>query len=76
MYEDSQHANRLACLEHSYTVHNLTEQKRKLQETYEKLVVDVNSLLDAQDNLAQERKATRRVNRRRSLSLLKTTWEI
>ncbi|XP_048551823.1 uncharacterized protein LOC125531474, partial [Triticum urartu] len=50
MYEDSQHNNRMACLEHSCTIHNLTPQKNKLQETYEKLVEDVNNLLDSQDN--------------------------
>ncbi|KAM3391778.1 hypothetical protein ACQJBY_013088 [Aegilops geniculata] len=53
MYEHSQHDNRMACLEHSCTVHNLTEQKRELQETYEKLVEDVNNLLDSQDNLPE-----------------------
>ncbi|KAI5012707.1 hypothetical protein ZWY2020_024973 [Hordeum vulgare] len=41
----------IACLEHSATVHNLTELKNELQVTYEKLVEDVNSLLDFQDKL-------------------------
>ena len=50
MYEDSQHNNRMACLEHSCTVHNLTRQKKELQETYEKLVEDVNNLLDYKDS--------------------------
>ncbi|KAF7000500.1 hypothetical protein CFC21_016394 [Triticum aestivum] len=50
MYEDSQHNNRMACLEHSCTVHNLTQQKKELQETYEKLVEDVNNLLDYKDS--------------------------
>jgi hypothetical protein len=53
MYENSQHCNRMACLEHSSTVHNLTEQKKQLQETYEKLVEDVNNLLDCQDNIPE-----------------------
>ncbi|XP_048538439.1 uncharacterized protein LOC125517293 [Triticum urartu] len=38
MYEDSQHNNKMACLEHSCT------------ETYEKLVEDVNNLLDYKDS--------------------------
>ena len=50
MYEHSQHENRMACLEHSSTVHNLTQQKKELQETYEKLVEDVNNLLDYKDS--------------------------
>ncbi|XBH89106.1 hypothetical protein VPH35_081072 [Triticum aestivum] len=51
MYEDGIQANKMACLEHSFTVHNLAQQKKELQETYEKLVEDVNNLLDSQDNL-------------------------
>ncbi|XP_073355298.1 uncharacterized protein [Aegilops tauschii subsp. strangulata] len=47
-------ANRMACLEHSSLVHNLTSQKNKLHETYEKLVEDVNNLLDTQDNIPKE----------------------
>ncbi|KAM3262419.1 hypothetical protein ACQJBY_052876 [Aegilops geniculata] len=54
MYEDSIHANKMACLEHSFTVHNLAQKKKELQETYEKLVEDVNNLLDSQDNLPHE----------------------
>ena len=54
LYEDCQRANRMACLEHSSLVHNLTSQKNKLQETYEKLVEDVNNLLDTQDNIPKE----------------------
>ncbi|XBJ24899.1 hypothetical protein VPH35_002677 [Triticum aestivum] len=50
MYEYSQHENRMACLEHASTVHNLTQQKKELQETYEKLVEDVNNLLDYKDS--------------------------
>ncbi|XP_073351877.1 uncharacterized protein [Aegilops tauschii subsp. strangulata] len=44
----------MACLEHSSLVHNLISQKNKLQETYEKLVEDVNNLLDTQDNIPKE----------------------
>ncbi|XBJ14586.1 hypothetical protein VPH35_006611 [Triticum aestivum] len=40
----------MACLEHSSTAHNLTQQKKELQETYEKLVEDVNNLLDYKDS--------------------------
>ncbi|XP_073352997.1 uncharacterized protein [Aegilops tauschii subsp. strangulata] len=54
MYEDRQCANRMACLEHSSLVHNLTSRKNKLHETYEKLVEDVNNLLDTQDNIPKE----------------------
>ncbi|KAM3347131.1 hypothetical protein ACQJBY_021231 [Aegilops geniculata] len=54
LYEDCQRANRMTCLEHSSLVHNLTSQKNKLQETYEKLVEDVNNLLDTQDNIPKE----------------------
>ncbi|KAF7026129.1 hypothetical protein CFC21_038258 [Triticum aestivum] len=50
MYEHSQHGNRMACLEHASTIHNLTQQKKELQETYEKLVEDVNNLLDYKDS--------------------------
>ena len=42
---------------HSFTVHDLTQEKKKLQESYEKLVEDVNGLLDAQERRAEvERK--------------------
>ncbi|XBI23036.1 hypothetical protein VPH35_063982 [Triticum aestivum] len=50
MYEHSQHDNKMACLEHSSIVHNLTQQKKELRETYEKLVEDVNNLLDYKDS--------------------------
>ncbi|KAE8811743.1 hypothetical protein D1007_11543 [Hordeum vulgare] len=51
MYEQSKHDNRMACVDHSFAFHNLTDQKNKLQEIYEKLVEDVNNLLNSQDNL-------------------------
>ena len=44
----------MACLEHSSLLQNLTSQKNKLHETYEKLVEDVNNLLDTQDNIPKE----------------------
>ncbi|XBJ05643.1 hypothetical protein VPH35_024389 [Triticum aestivum] len=40
-------------LESSFVVHNLTQQKIKLQTSYESLVEDVNGLLDAQDQRAR-----------------------
>ena len=40
-------------LESSFVVHNLTQQKIKLQASYERLVEDVNGLLDAQEQRAQ-----------------------
>ncbi|KAI4981470.1 hypothetical protein ZWY2020_021962 [Hordeum vulgare] len=53
MYEDSKHDNRIACLEHSVALHNIIEHKNELEKTYEKLVEDVNNLLDSQDNPPQ-----------------------
>ncbi|XBJ20726.1 hypothetical protein VPH35_011506 [Triticum aestivum] len=40
------------CLMHSFVVHDLTEEKKKLQAAYEKLVEDVNALMDAQEQRA------------------------
>ncbi|XBH61616.1 hypothetical protein VPH35_116016 [Triticum aestivum] len=40
-------------LESSFAVHNLTQQKIKLQASYERLVEDVNGLLDAQEQRVQ-----------------------
>ena len=37
---------------HSFTVHDLTQEKKKLQASYEKLVEDVNALMDAQEQRA------------------------
>ncbi|KAE8787351.1 Receptor-like protein kinase HSL1 [Hordeum vulgare] len=45
VYEDSKHDNRIACLEHSSTLHSITDQKNELRKTYEKLVEDVDNLL-------------------------------
>ena len=39
---------------HSFAVHDLTQEKKKLPESYEKLVEDVNGLLDAQERRAAE----------------------
>ncbi|XBH81298.1 hypothetical protein VPH35_106884 [Triticum aestivum] len=40
------------CLMHSFTVHDLTQEKKKLQASYEKLVEDVNALMDSQEQRA------------------------
>ncbi|KAI5018724.1 hypothetical protein ZWY2020_043612 [Hordeum vulgare] len=48
MYEYSKHDSRIACLEHSAALHNITKQKNELQKTYETLVKDVNHQNDAQ----------------------------
>ncbi|XP_045088069.2 uncharacterized protein [Aegilops tauschii subsp. strangulata] len=40
------------CLMHSFTVHDLTQEKKKLQASYEKLIEDVNALMDAQEQRA------------------------
>ncbi|KAI5009907.1 hypothetical protein ZWY2020_012044 [Hordeum vulgare] len=39
-YEDRKHDNRMACLEHSSTIHNPIEQKKQVMETFEKLDVE------------------------------------
>ena len=38
---------------HSFAVHDLTQEKKKLQQSYEKLVEDVNGLLNAQEMRAE-----------------------
>ncbi|XBH83319.1 hypothetical protein VPH35_071766 [Triticum aestivum] len=44
-------------LMHSFIVYDLTQEKKKLQQSYEKLVEDVNGLLDAQERRGEvERK--------------------
>ncbi|XBI26527.1 hypothetical protein VPH35_051217 [Triticum aestivum] len=53
-YSSGGFLSRMACLEHSSLVHYLTSLKNKLHETYEKLVEDVNNLLDTQDNIPKE----------------------
>ena len=39
-------------LESSFKVHNLSQDQSKWEENYQKLVVDVNCLLDAQEQMA------------------------
>ena len=48
MYEEIKSARTNDNLESSFAIHNLTEEKKKLQENYDSLYADVNSLLDAQ----------------------------
>ncbi|XBI57941.1 hypothetical protein VPH35_039250 [Triticum aestivum] len=53
MYEQSKRDMTEENLMHSFAVHDLTQEKKKLQESYEKLVEDVNGLLDAQERRAE-----------------------
>ncbi|KAE8801859.1 hypothetical protein D1007_22487 [Hordeum vulgare] len=48
MYEESKAARTTDNLESSFLIHNLTKEKKKLEENYEKLYGDVNALLDQQ----------------------------
>uniref|UniRef100_A0A8R7VDM8 GRF-type domain-containing protein n=1 Tax=Triticum urartu TaxID=4572 RepID=A0A8R7VDM8_TRIUA len=52
-YEECRRSKIEDNLESSFAVHNLTRQKIKLQASYERLVEDVNGLLDAQEQRAQ-----------------------
>ncbi|XBI95879.1 hypothetical protein VPH35_032251 [Triticum aestivum] len=52
-YEECRRSKIEENLESSFVVHNLTQQKIKLQASYERLVEDVNGLLDAQEQRAQ-----------------------
>ncbi|XBI00597.1 hypothetical protein VPH35_129585 [Triticum aestivum] len=57
MYDKSRRDRTEENLMHSFVVHDLTQEKKKLQENYDKLVEDVNGLLDAQERRAEvERK--------------------
>ncbi|XBI83683.1 hypothetical protein VPH35_092156 [Triticum aestivum] len=57
MYEQSKRDMNEENPMHSLTVHDLTQEKKKLQQSYEKLVDDVNGLLDAQERRGEvERK--------------------
>ena len=47
MYQDSRSDRRKDNLESSLTIHNLTEEKNKLEANYDKLVEDVHELLNA-----------------------------
>ena len=58
---------------HSFAVHDLTQEKKKLPESYEKLVEDVNGLLDAQERRAEvEGKIMKPTSFRRSMTWLRT----
>ncbi|KAM3334061.1 hypothetical protein ACQJBY_028865 [Aegilops geniculata] len=48
MYEDNKRQRAEDTLMNSFEVHNLTQEKKKLEASYEKLVEDVNALVDAQ----------------------------
>ena len=52
MYEQSKMDRNEECLMHSFTVHDLTQEKKKPRASYEKLVEDVNALMDAQEQRA------------------------
>ena len=52
-YEECRRSKIEDNLESSFAVHNLTQQKIKLQASYERLVEDVNGLLDAKEQRAQ-----------------------
>ncbi|VAH71683.1 unnamed protein product [Triticum turgidum subsp. durum] len=57
MYEQTKRDRTEDNLLHSFTVHGLTKDKKKLQESYDKFVEVVNGLLDAQERRAEvERK--------------------
>ncbi|KAE8791226.1 hypothetical protein D1007_34355 [Hordeum vulgare] len=51
MYEESKAARTSENLESSFLIHNLIEEKKKLEENYEKLYGDVNALLDQQQRV-------------------------
>ncbi|VAI38665.1 unnamed protein product [Triticum turgidum subsp. durum] len=54
MYEESKPGRTNDNLESSFVIHNLTEEKKKLQENYDSLYADVNALLDAQQQRGLE----------------------
>ena len=54
MYEETKSARTNDNLESSFAIHNLTEEKKKLQENYDSLYADVNALLDAQQQRGVE----------------------
>uniref|UniRef100_A0A8R7Q0D4 GRF-type domain-containing protein n=1 Tax=Triticum urartu TaxID=4572 RepID=A0A8R7Q0D4_TRIUA len=57
-YEECRRSKIEDNLESSFAVHNLTQQKIKLQASYERLVEDVNGLLDAQEQRARLERGT------------------
>ncbi|KAF7106277.1 hypothetical protein CFC21_107019 [Triticum aestivum] len=54
MHEEIKSARTNDNLESSFAIHNLTEEKKKLQENYDRLYADVNALLDAQQQRSLE----------------------
>ncbi|KAM3206899.1 hypothetical protein ACQJBY_062210 [Aegilops geniculata] len=54
MYEESKSGRTNDNLESSFVIHNLIEEKKKLQENYDSLYADVNALLDAQQQRGLE----------------------
>jgi hypothetical protein len=56
MYEETKRNRTEDNLMNSFTVHQLTQEKNKLNASYEKLVEDVNALLDAQQQRADMEK--------------------
>ncbi|XBI99965.1 hypothetical protein VPH35_019953 [Triticum aestivum] len=54
MYEETKSARTNDNLESSFAIHNLTEEKKKLQENYDSLYADVNALLNARQERGVE----------------------
>ncbi|XBJ06259.1 hypothetical protein VPH35_024907 [Triticum aestivum] len=54
MYEEIKSAGTNDNLESSFAIHNLTDEKKKLRENYDRLYADVNALLDAQQQRGLE----------------------
>ncbi|XBH89506.1 hypothetical protein VPH35_081387 [Triticum aestivum] len=54
MYEESKSGRTNDNMESSFVIHNLTEEKKKLQENYDSLYADVNALLDARQQRGLE----------------------
>ncbi|XBI85371.1 hypothetical protein VPH35_093524 [Triticum aestivum] len=54
MYEEIKSARTNDNQESSFAIHNLTEEKKKLQENYDSLYADVNAILDAQQQRGLE----------------------
>ncbi|KAM3196234.1 hypothetical protein ACQJBY_072093 [Aegilops geniculata] len=50
MYEDNKRQRAEDTLMNSFEVHNLTQEKKKLEASYQKLVEDVNAFVDAQQH--------------------------
>ncbi|KAF7096475.1 hypothetical protein CFC21_098416 [Triticum aestivum] len=54
MYGETKSARTNDNLESSFAIHNLTKEKKKLQENYDSLYADVNAFLDAQQERGVE----------------------